>query len=417
MRNSADYWIDRATDARELLGSEAWIAAFNRRALAHDPHLVNLAEYPTQRGRDEVERLITGLSRPAPMPLYYRDGTPVTAADYDRYRASLALDSIPERVTVRFGLVLARTDMRTWPNDDVVFRTPETIDLDRFQENGLFPGDAVAVLHASADDAWCFVQSYNYSAWVRRDAIVLGERPVIRAYRDGEPYAVITGAQVDAVFEPPHEDTPDRILDMGVRLPLADPPKSTADGAFRLRLPIAGPDGLEFGTARVAPRADVRVGHLPYTRENLVRQAFKFLGEPYGWGHSLNARDCSGLIVEVFKSVGIRLPRNSGQQGGSPIGRTVRFEPGTPARDKRAALAAARPGDLLYAEGHVMLFLGLEGDEAWVIHDTSNTGGLDRRAGEVANGQKGVLVTPLTPAPTPGEETYFETLYAIKTIC
>jgi hypothetical protein len=25
-------------------------------------------------------------------------------------------------------------------------------------------------------------------------------------------------------------------------------------------------------------------------------------------------------------------------------------------------------------------------------------------------------VTPLTPAPTPGEETYFETLYAIKTI-
>ena len=81
-----------------------------------------------------------------------------------------------------------------------------------------------------------------------------------------------------------------------------------------------------------------------------------------------------------------------------------------------AALAAARPGDLLYADGHVMMFLGCEDGEAWVIHDTSNTGGLDGRAGQVAGGSKGVLVTPLTPAPAPGGETYFETLYAIKTI-
>ena len=67
-----------------------------------------------------------------------------------------------------------------------------------------------------------------------------------------------------------------------------------------------------------------------------------------------------------------------------------------------AALAAARPGDLLYADGHVMMFLGCEDGEAWVIHDTSNTGGLDGRAGQVAGGSKGVLVTPLTPAPAPG---------------
>jgi hypothetical protein len=416
MRNSADYWIDKAADADGLLGSEAWIAAFNRRALAHDPHLVDLAEYPARRTREEVEGLITGVSRPARTPLHFLDGTPVSSDDYARYRASLALESIPETVTVRFGLVLERTDMRTWPNGDVVFRTPRTIDLDRFQENGLFPGDAVAVLHESADGAWCFVQSYNYSAWTRRAALALGPRSTVRAYREAEPYLVITGAQVDAAFEPPHQDTPDRVLDMGLRLPLAGAPNPDADGSFRIRLPVAEGDELAFATARIAPRADVRIGHLPYTRANIVRQAFKFLGEPYGWGHSLNARDCSGLMVEVYKSVGIRLPRNSGQQGDSPIGRTVRFGPESSSEDKLAALAAARPGDLLYADGHVMMFLGLDDGEAWVIHDTSNTGGLDARAGQVAGGSKGVLVTPLTPAPTPGEETYFETLYAIKTI-
>jgi cell wall-associated NlpC family hydrolase len=251
---------------------------------------------------------------------------------------------------------------------------------------------------------------------VRREAIALAPREAVRAYRDAEPYLVITGAQVDAAFEPPDDAVPDRKLDMGVRLPLAGPQRAAADGAFRVRLPVAREGRFAVGTARIAPDADVRVGHLPYTRENLVRQAFKFLGEPYGWGHSLNARDCSGMILEVFKSVGIRLPRNSAQQGGSSIGRTVRFTADTPAGDKLAALAAARPGDLLYADGHVMMFLGCEDGETWVIHDTSNTGGLDGRAGQVAGGSKGVLVTPLTPAPAPGGETYFETLYAIKTI-
>jgi hypothetical protein len=416
MRNLADYWIDKMADAGELLGSEAWIADFNRRALEHDRHLVNLAEYSEQRACDEVERLVTSVSRPAPTPLFHLDGTRVTPADYARYEASLALESIPQRVTVRFGLVLERTDMRTWPNGDVVYRTPETVDLDRFQENGLFPGDAVAVLHASADGAWWFVQSYNYSAWVRRDAIATGQRSAVRAYRDAEPYLVITGAQVDATFESPNEKVPDRILDMGIRLPLAGGSNRAADDSFRVCLPVTRSDELDFGVARIAPGADVRIGHLPYTRENLVRQAFKFLGEPYGWGHSLNARDCSGMVLEVYKSVGIRLPRNSSQQGGSSIGRTVRFGPEATRKDKLDALAAAHPGDLLYADGHVMMFLGMDNGEAWVIHDTSNTGGLDGRAGQVAGGSKGVLVTPLTPAPAPGGETYFETLYAIKTI-
>ena len=131
MRNSADYWIGKAADADALLGSDAWIAAFNRRALAHDRHLVNLAEYPAQRGRDAVERLITGVSRVAPVPLFFLDGTPVSSEDYARYEASLALESIPETVAVGFGLVLERTDMRTWPNGEVVYRTPETIDAKR----------------------------------------------------------------------------------------------------------------------------------------------------------------------------------------------------------------------------------------------------------------------------------------------
>ena len=102
MKDSANYWIGEAADAGDLLGSEAWIAEFNRLALAHDPHLVNLAAYPSQRERDEVERLVTGLSRPASTALHLPDGKPLTAADYDRYQASLALGASVPKWVCRF---------------------------------------------------------------------------------------------------------------------------------------------------------------------------------------------------------------------------------------------------------------------------------------------------------------------------
>ena len=60
-----------------------------------------------------------------------------------------------------------RTDMRTYPTAEHYYKKKKNQNLDRFQENGLFPGDAVAVLHHSSDTKWSFVQSYNYAAWVR----------------------------------------------------------------------------------------------------------------------------------------------------------------------------------------------------------------------------------------------------------
>ena len=57
---------------------------------------------------------------------------------------------------------------------------------------------------------------------------------------------------------------------------------------------------------------------LPLTRANLIRQAFKFLGERYGWGHDYNARDCSGFVSEVYRSMGVLMPRNTSDQARSP---------------------------------------------------------------------------------------------------
>lgn len=71
------------------------------------------------------------------------------------------------------------------------------------------------------------------------------------------------------------------------------------------------------------------------------------LGIPYRWGGTSPAEgfDCSGLVVYVYRRLGVRLPRTAAEQ--FSVGRAV------PRR-------ALRPGDLVFFAGlsHVGLYLG-----------------------------------------------------------
>lgn len=427
MELTPEYWIGKTENPDRILRSPDRIEAFNAEAFKIDPHLVDLSSYPNRVPGPAVADLVRSVSKPHETPVYYR-GEPgeraVEQADYDRYHEALALGAIPETVSVRFALVLERTNMRTWPTRDFVFRSPETRDLDRFQENGLFPGEVVAILHESADGEWFFVRSYNYHAWVRRVRIVEGRRWDILEYSGTEPFLVVTGSRASTNYNPVDESISELQLDMGVRLPLTAPRElpSHVDGqnpvaSFAVQLPCRRDDGsLGFKTALVGRGQDVREGYLPYTRENVIRQSFKFLGERYGWGHSYNARDCTGLVLEVFRSMGINLPRNSGQQGTSPIGETVTLAEDDPAEVRMRALAQADVGDLVYSPGHVMIYLGMDEGVPWVIHDMSGSGWVDE-AGEPIEGiMNGVAATSLLTTEMAPGMTYFEKMYAIKKI-
>jgi len=421
---SADYWVGKTDRPDEILISPEEIEAFNRNAFANDPNMVDLADYPTERPGIEVANIIQSISKPYKQDLYYRDGGEVGDADYRRYTDSLNLSALPDIVPIRFGMILQRADMRTWPTEDIVFKSQETFDLDRFQENGLFPADVVAVLHESHNGMWVFVQSYNYAAWVRKKKVVIGQRSEILQHRDSKDFLVVTGSKVTTNFNPHAPYISELQLDMGIRLPLANPADMTRDidgqdpaSSFAVQLPVNDGNGnLAFRTALIARSQDVRQGYLPYTHKSIIEQAFKFLGERYGWGHSYNARDCTGLVVEVYKTVGIALPRNSDQQGHSPIGENIRFSPEATAEEKLQSVAAGDAGDLLYSTGHVMLYLGTADDQPYVIHDLSGSGWVDEDGKHQEGVLNGVSVTPLTPMLTSPDATYFEQLYAIKKI-
>jgi cell wall-associated NlpC family hydrolase len=354
----------------------------------------------------------------------YPDGRPVGDADWQRYAASLNLDGVAVDNPLHFGLVLRRTPMRKFPTMDRVLRHVDDPHLDRFQENGLFPGNALALLHRSADGRWWFAQSYNYAAWVRADDVAVGSRSQVLDYRSAEPSIVVTGSTVRTNFNPDLPPLSELQLDMGVRLP-AVPREEVGHSVHGqnpyashvVRLPLRNADGrLDFAPALIAYSRDVHEGPLPLTRANLLRQAFKFLGERYGWGHDYNGRDCTGFVGEVYRSFGILLPRNSGDQGRSFLGSNTRFADDTPTAAKERYLADLDVGDLVYIPGHVMLVIGHVDGEPYVMHDVTGLSYYDGDGNFYQGLLHGVAVTPLRPLQHTAEQSFVDRIYAIKRI-
>jgi len=421
---SPEYWLGRLEDAGELLMDQSAIADFNRKIFTKDPNMVDLAQFPLQLPGAEVKAKIESLSKPASAGLYNADDAILDDAGYREYNVNLGLEYIPDTVTVQFALTVRRAAMRTWPTDESWYKIGENTNLDRFQENALFPGDAVAVLHISADGEWSFVQSYNYAAWVRSENIAIGERAVVAQYRAAKPFLVITGSKVFTNHNPEVPALSELQLDMGIRLPLADPARVGNDlygqnpfFSHAVLLPVRKPGGgLEIKPALIARSSDVSRGYIPYTRENLIRQAFKFLGERYGWGHSRNARDCTGFVMEIYKTFGFLMPRNTGQQGNGGYGVNTRFSGNAGREEKLQALEHMDIGDLVYVPGHVLMHVGDVDGEPYVIHDVSVFRYIDAGGGYYEGTLNGVSVTPLIPLWGSPESPYIDQIYAIKKI-
>lgn len=402
-RLTADYWIHRQAHAGRVLMDAQAIAAQNERMRRLDPHVTDLSLLPVAFVGDVIHAEIEALSAHPAHPRYDRAGQAVDARQWAEWKDDLALDRIPDRVPSRYGLIVQRADLRTFPTRSRVFAAPGDTDIDRFQESALFPGTPVVVLHESRDGRWWFVISPLYTAWIEKTRVALGDAGQVLAYADRIPFAVVTGATARTAYAPGQPALSDLRLDMGVRMPLLDawPPDSLVNGqhpqgAHVVQLPLREADGSLRLVPALLPRSmDATVGYPPLTQANLLRQAFKFLGERYGWGHDYDARDCSGFVSEVYRGFGIVMPRNTSAQADNSVLRDLGVTAASDRAQRLAALRHAQVGDLVHIPGHVMMVIGHDQGMTWVIHDTA---GAYHRApdGSLRRiGIHGVVVTPL----------------------
>ncbi|MDX3772559.1 SH3 domain-containing protein [Chromatiaceae bacterium AAb-1] len=423
-QQTAGYWLQRLDDADRVLLSAEQITARNTETYRIQPELSVLDQLPDSYSAAELMALIRQISAVPSSPRFYASGAEVSQTQWQDYLQNANTGQIKARNPVRFGLVVRRTLMTGFPTADRVFNQEMEQDLNRFQETGLFPGEPVAILHQSQDKHWYLVRSYHYTGWVAAADIAQGSKTEVLAYQQQAPFLVITGAKAFTAYNPELADISELQLDMGVRLPLL----SAKDTGYRVhgqnplgshivKLPRRDADGQLVFTAALIPRSqDVHTGYLPFTAGNIVRQAFKFLGERYGWGHDYNGRDCTGFIAEIYRTFGLIMPRNSGQQGHGQYGRNTRFTADSSGQEKLAALHHAQAGDLIYLPGHVVMYLGTVNEQPFVIHDVNGLSYMQQDGRYYTGTLNGVVVTPLLPLHQSAENSYLDRVYNIKSL-
>jgi hypothetical protein len=403
-RLDPDYWIRRGAGSRIVLDAET-IEAQNTKLKQLDRSIHDLEALPAALAGADVRAWVDRMSVRPDDPLYDEHGKAVEAAAIDAIVSNANADAIPATQPARFGMVVRRSDLRRFPTRMRLFSEPGVTDIDRFQEDALFPGTPVAIVHESRDGDWWFVVSPRYAAWISRRDVASGTRDEVLAYGRKEPYVVVTGASAHTVFTPERPEVSDLQLEMGQRVPMLSdwPAEKPVNGqhpytAHVIELPMRAADGALHFTPALLPRtSDVATDYLPLTRANLIRQSFKFLGERYGWGSSYNARDCSGFVSEVYRSFGVELPRNSRDQGVSPALNRIAFTADDDHEKRLAVLRELQVGDLVYIPGHVMMVIGQDGGGPYVIHDTTGITYRDAAGVLTRVHLNGVSVTPLLP--------------------
>lgn len=301
---------------------------------------------------------------------YGKNGIPFGDFFWNRIRSNLNQGSIKERSGMSYALVAKRTDIRVFPTDDPSMSRINDYEFDRFQHSSISPGSPIGIYHFSRDREWAYAQTRFIRGWIRTHGLAIAkERKDVTDYEEARDRLVITG-NVITVFGDPSLRQPAFRAQMGDSFPILLVPgrNKNPNACYVIRIPRREDNGdLSFRKGYIRADEDVHQGFLPYTQENVARQAFKMLNHPYGWGDRLGGRDCSRFVMDLFRTFGIRMPRNSKEQ--AMVGTDPGSAEGRPTKEKQKLLDQAVPlATTLRLPGHIMLYLGKHKGKHYVIH-------------------------------------------------
>lgn len=375
------YWYNKLDNPDKIILNEAAIRDFNAEIIKKMPTTAyDLKQYPDSLKKEELITLLKRYEIPED-PRYYQNNLRIEKIFYDKLKEQINLEGVKAENPVQYGFSVKRTNIRTFPTTEKVLESPNDIEFDQFQETTIEAAEPVIVLKYSKDGQWLYIQTYNYLGWVEAQSIAVTDKTAWTDYQNNPDFLVVTGNEIRLGFNPYSPELSELAFGMGQRLPLAKSfehstlvDNQSVAGNYVIKLPIRKSDGqAAFNLALVSASQDVCEGFLPYTRANVIKQAFKMQGQRYGWGGDFKGRDCSALIQDIYAVFGFKLPRNADEQENS-IGLTTVFNESMTLQERRKILKQLQPGAALYMRGHVMLYLGEEAGRYFVIHDMAAQG-------------------------------------------
>lgn len=379
----SDYWIARTVQPDKVLMSASEIEAFNKKMSEQLSGNEAAGYYNLSVYGDTIDRehLFTMVSKADfSVGRYYSATVPMTEEKWKKYYENRNLKAVTDFSKTRYGIICMRSDVRALPTADYVTDKEGDKAHDVLQDTALAVNEPVLILHTSRDGNWFFVMANEYAGWIKKETVGLcQDKTDWSTAQEMKRFLVVTGDKVRLEKNPYQTLNGEREFTMGTKLELADEKESSrlADGRnvydnYIVKVPVRGKDGmLSYELALIPVGRDVKEGYLEYTRANVLRLAFKMLGNVYGWGGMYDARDCSSLTRDIYLCFGFRLPRNSSAQALIPGQGRIDISK-CRAEEKLQRLYSVQPGTILQMPGHVMIYLGCKDHNYYVISANGN---------------------------------------------
>lgn len=347
-------WLDQQ-NGDAIIMDQAEISALNERM--QTDNMPDLQNYPAYISGEKLKKYLQEYEIDSEL---YVNGKLLTDSQIAALKADRNLNGVQAATAVKYAVVVKRSDLRSLPADLKAFSTPSDAEFDMWQETAVDPAEPLVLLHYNQKHNFVYVQMRNYRGWLPVEAIALTERDKWLKFVCPEDFAVVTGKLLRIAA-----GNTKLSFQMGSRIP--------TEGKALL-LPARDVRG-NLKTTRVSAKYDknLHFGYLPYTTNNLVRQAFQFLGNPYGWGGLRESVDCSSFVADVYRTVGIELPRNADEQEEVYTGTAIDLS-AYEGEDKLRMMNNLPIGSALFMPNHVMLYLGSQKGSPYIIHALGSYG-------------------------------------------
>ncbi len=423
----AEYWIEKYYDStgqdEKTVRSKSQIRKFNEDnpfTISTQNYTIDIYSLEDEINGDMIAELMGDFQIPSDPSKYYRNGKPTTKSYWKKIASKINKEDIPDSIEPRYGYSIKRSSLRTAPTYDFVGEDSTDRFFDVLVMSEYMPYEPLVIVHETEDGEWYYVLFDRFSGWVSKDCVALCESKDEWLDRmDPGEFLVVTGREIRLQADQWNPQLSNQLIPMGTKLPLvrvSDYPEFLNDrecsNCYVVKLPVRDSNGMITDKySLVSIKEDVNIGYLPYTRGNVLRQAFKLLGDRYGWAGLDYSNDCSGITGEIYRCFGIRLPRVSGDIAG--VNNKTTYDVSSYSQAQKTELMKKIPiGAILYFKGHIMIYMGMDHGEPYCI---SATGTYIDEQGET-NDTNSVVIRNMTETYRANGDTWLGNLQKIVVI-
>lgn len=421
----ADFWISKLDNPNEVRMTADEITEWNQNyEETCEQNLDGFYDYdeedePGAISGIELKYLMENSFYKPTATVYDENGSVITDIRWKTLENNRNFLGLQERNIIRYGVTVARESLRMLPYGGIVTAEEGNFRVCELQTSSILMNEPVMILHTSTDREWYFILCSYTMGWIPAESVAICEsKEQWQEIRTCEEFLLVTGDKEILEVDNGSEKASELVLYMGTKCELVKYEDYDVTDAERLpyecyiiKIPTRNDAGkLCYEYAFVPASRDVHVGYLQYTAVNILEQLFKVNGDRYGWGGMYNARDCSQYALEVYRCFGLYIGRNSATQAAMPT--TTYDLVGMSNQERLAVFEQLAPGALVYFPGHIMLYLGEDNGEHYVISALGSFVPASSETGEIVSGHT-CMITTLSTKRASGK-TWFEAIEKVK---